>query len=185
MKVFQMFSMAAVIAMIALSSCSSSKKAADSASSSELSMIDQKVQELAANSNFTEKTTEVKVPEKATISIWSDAEGQIQKITKVAMTPGGEKRVDYFFSDNNLVYSYHTTKNSLKQKGKTIFEDTKYYFGNNKLLSAMSRTTNVSSKSLDEAEAKIAKSKFKSFTPTINVLRDELAVIKKLKQTVK
>ncbi|HRI00717.1 MAG TPA: hypothetical protein PK006_06660 [Saprospiraceae bacterium] len=171
--------------MIGLTSCGGSKKAATTAEPSAISGIEQQVTGIDGDASLVEKTADVKVPEKAKISTFTDANGTIQKITKVSTTAAGEKTSNYFFVDNNLVFSRHTEKNGLKEKGKTIFTEKKYFFGDNKLLSAMMKETKVSTKDLANADMKIAKSKFKEFVPTINVLRDEMGIIKKLKQTVK
>lgn len=172
--------------VLVLTSCGSSKKAsAPEAASTELSDIDSKVSMLAGDASFSEKSADIKTPEKGTIKIFYGENGSIQKIEKDVTSAYGAKVSKYYFSDNNLIYSNHYEKNTTKVKGKVLFTDTKYYFGNNKVLGAVQKSVTLKPSAIDGIEMKMAKEKFKAIAANPNMLRDEMIVIKKLKSMVK
>ena len=82
-SLFIFFSFLSMSAMI--TSCSSSKKGtADAAASttSDQSMIEATVSSLDNDASLVEKSANLKAGEKGTVSIFSDANGNIKKITK-------------------------------------------------------------------------------------------------------
>ena len=91
----------------------------------------------------------------------------------------------FFYDGSNLIHSSHFERNTAKEKGKIVFTSTKHYFGNSKVLSAVQKS--VTLKPADEAnlEMKMNKAKFKAYPASSNLMRDELAIIKKIKQLVK
>lgn len=172
-----------MVAGMLMVSCSSSKKAADATTTpSESDMVKTMVAETDANASLIEKSVNLKGTEKGSVSFYTDENGNVKKMVKKSMSSVGEKMSSYYFSGSDLIASRHLDKNTVKEKGKLLFTSTEYLFKNGKAISSLSKVLKL--KPADEAMLveKLEKVKFKSFVPNANILRDELAIIKKLKQ---
>jgi len=185
MKINLLSSLLFISASLFLASCGGSKKAASAPASTEISDIDAKVAAIVANSAITEKSADLKGAEKGQVSIFTNEKGEIVKVSKKVTTSTSEKLSEFFYDGSNLIHSSHFERNTAKEKGKIVFTSTKHYFGNSKVLSAVQKS--VTLKPADEAnlEMKMNKAKFKAYPASSNLMRDELAIIKKIKQLVK
>ncbi|MBK6573566.1 MAG: hypothetical protein IPG21_14015 [Saprospiraceae bacterium] len=189
MKFNSIFTIVCFVAVGAIiSSCSSSKKGATDASattSSDQSMIESTVSTLDNDLSLVEKSANLKAGEKGTVSIFSDANGNIKKITKNSMSSVGEKTSKFYFEGSDLIASSHFEKNTVKAKGKLLFTATNYFFKNGKVVGSVMKSVKIKPSAEGDLEMKMNKEKFKSFVPSANIMRDELAIIKKIKQMVK
>ncbi|HRG34184.1 MAG: hypothetical protein JNK69_09290 [Saprospiraceae bacterium] len=185
-SLFIFFSFLSMSAMI--TSCSSSKKGtADAAASttSDQSMIEATVSSLDNDASLVEKSANLKAGEKGTVSIFSDANGNIKKITKNSTSSVGEKTSKFYFEGSDLIASSHFEKNTVKAKGKLLFTATNYFFKNGKVIGSVMKSVKLKPSDEVNLEMKMNKEKFKSFVPSANIMRDELAIIKKIKQLIK
>ncbi|MBK7230991.1 MAG: hypothetical protein IPH93_01620 [Saprospiraceae bacterium] len=173
-----------ITAGLLMASCSSSKKSADAvnAAPSEADMVKSMVSEIDANSSLIEKTVNLKGTEKGNVSFFADANGNTKKIVKKSMSSIGEKSSSYYFDGSDLIASVHLDKNTVKEKGKLLYTATEYLFKNGKAISSVSKQVKLKPADETMVDTKLAKVKFKTFVPNGNILRDELAIIKKLKQ---
>ena len=73
----------------------------------------------------------------------------------------------------------------VKAKGKLLFTATNYFFKNGKVVGSVMKSVKIKPSAEGDLEMKMNKEKFKSFVPSANIMRDELAIIKKIKQMVK
>lgn len=164
--------------------CGASKKSADASAPavSESGMIREKISEIDASADLVEKSVNLKGAEKGSVGFFSDKAGNIRKIVKKVTSTVGEKTSSFYFDGSDLIASSHLEKNTVKEKPKVLYTNTQYLFKGGKAIEAVMKSVKL--KAGDEAmvDGKLAKEKFKAFVPNANILRDELAIVKKLKQ---
>ncbi len=183
---FQFLSPLTVLLMIGLLSigCGASKKSAETTAPavSESGMIREKIAGIDASADLVEKSVNLKGAEKGSVGFFSDNAGNIRKMVKKVTSSVGEKTSSYYFDGSDLIASVHQDKNTVKEKPKVLYTNTQYLFKGGKAIEAVMKSVKL--KAGDEAmlDSKLAKEKFKAFVPNANILRDELAIIKKLKQ---
>lgn len=111
-----------------------------------------------------------------------DGNGNIVKLSRHIVKPFGEKLNHFYFDGSNLIASRQMETNSVRVKGKLWCEENLFVFKDQQSVLAKTRTLELKLTKKTEWMSRIKAINYKDLKSTGNIYRDEMALIKKIRQ---